>query len=821
MHIRNHSRPLMVLLSLSLFLSTQVLAEEYAELSACRLHYQTVVQPGATDIPAMDNWCLQTAKMNPLDVCADQKLYPFMATNSINSDQKSRQREAYRQECYRQQNSQVAGSTQTLQNATSTTSSSAPAGAVIAATAGVTYATPAAAGAPAQPILNLQDCSASANSNACQAANQSAQASFARAQSTYNANLATYNTQQKNAANLTTAERQQVQQATSNAVLQAGMQAMGAFGGGSSQNGSGGVQIGGGNPTTSVAAVEPPAGTYNTAPPASIFGNAFSRSANNLTNTANANLANGANSAETPLAPGQGQALQQSLSQQCSPPPFDSELMGRDCGGLPNEGQAADSPPPATALSSTANASDTATDQAITTADAQTRTLSTGGNSMPFTTFMGLYTPLSTQHIKEEFKVQKAACVKKAELANKFCLEGSSPGAKFAKGLIDYSGPILAAVRSAHKACSSTAKITNIAQTAMTLAKGVCVAMKLSCDASCATTRAIVEGINAQLAALRAAGTTDFTNATTACGLLVPPANGTCIAEVNQKKAIAENIVTTLTARFKEESGIEPGKTGAMIASCHDKTKDILLMGTNILTLLAAKGSAEKCEKALSASGGASSGDISTAEYCSVAANSTTQFCVCQKNPKGEGCSGAVAGPLPEASSSNQTGANLKSGSGVSGFAGGTGGGGSGSGSDFGIGSENGAATGLAADLNGKSSFGAGLGGASGAGAGGGGAGGGAGGDPSAAAAGSKDEKKSALGTLAGLANSLGGMFGGGRGGAAAGNGALSSQQQAAIQRKLASDKVAGEVTSSSGLDNFSKIKKSYGQKAETFMTAP
>lgn len=808
MHIRNHSRPSMVLLSLVTLFSTQVFALEFAELSACRLHYQTVVQPGATDVAAMDTWCLETAKMDPLNVCADKRLYSFMATNSINSDQKSQYRESYRQACYREQSPQVAANT----TPSTTTSTSVPAGAVIGATAGVTYAEPTATGAPKQPILTLQTCT-DVNRNACEAANQSATAQFAAAQATYNTNLATYNAQVKSATDLTSQQRQQVQQATQNMVVQAGMQALGSFGSGSggTQAGRAGLQIGGptNSTTTSIAPAQP-----TPVVPAS---------GNNTSAAVTPTNPQVAATAEQPLPPGQDRQLQSELNQACqpgnAPVPFDSSLAGL-CGDQPNIDQAAASP----AEGQLTQAGDTAAQNlqtAVTNADAQSRTLSAGGASMPFTAFMGIYTPLSTQHYGQEFRTQKEACVKKAQRANKFCLEGSSPGAKFAKGLMDYSGPVLALVRSANKACSTTAKVTNIAQTAMTLAKGVCVAMKISCDTGCAQTRTTVETINTQLTSLRGAANSDYATALAACTSPLGVQNPACVTEVNQKKAIAENIITTLTERFRTEVGIDSGSTGAMIASCHDKTKDILLMGTNILTLLAARGSAEKCEKETAASGGGTSSGTTTAEYCSVAANSATQFCKCQATPNAEGCAGIGTNTPDALASSNQIGANLQTGSGLSSFAGGNAGGSAGGGSDFGIGSENGATNGITADLNSKSATGTGPAAATGAGVGGGGGGGGGAADPAATAAGLKEDKKGVLGTLSNFASSLGGMFGGGSKGGSTGNGSLSSQQQAAIQRKIASDKISGEVTGSSGLDNFSKIKKSYGQKADTLMQAP
>ena len=47
----------------------------------------------------------------------------------------------------------------------------------------------------------------------------------------------------------------------------------------------------------------------------------------------------------------------------------------------------------------------------------------------------------------------------------------------------------------------------------------------------------------------------------------------------------------------------------------------------------------------------------------------------------------------------------------------------------------------------------------------------------------------------------------GGRGGTASGNGNLTSQQEQALERRLAAERYAAEVTTSTGKSNFDKVK--------------
>ena len=151
-------------------------------------------------------------------------------------------------------------------------------------------------------------------------------------------------------------------------------------------------------------------------------------------------------------------------------------------------------------------------------------------------------------------------------------------------------------------------------------------------------------------------------------------------------------------------------------------------------------------------------------------------------------------------------GTNIKPNSGMSNFAGGRANG-NGSNSDYGIKAGGGGESGD----NGPFVPGSATGSAGGGAIGGGGGGAGSG---SASVQGvdggtgkeAKDDKKWSFGSFAaGVGSMMGGRKGGSGG---AGNGNLNSQQEAAIERKIASDRYAAEVTPASGISNWDKVHK-------------
>ncbi|MGZ3690171.1 MAG: hypothetical protein ACXVAX_01630 [Pseudobdellovibrio sp.] len=447
--------------------------------------------------------------------------------------------------------------------------------------------------------------------------------------------------------------------------------------------------------------------------------------------------------------------------------------------------------------------------------------------SAPYTLYVNAYQTLDKKG--QTFWNTKDQCVQKAEKSNKLCLENKSDGVKAVKALVDYSGPIIGLISSAQKTCGTTGKVMELAAAGMALAKGVCVVAKTTCDTTCGTANKELSEINTGLNNLPTTAAQDQTNGTLDCTARAaaagpvggPAIEAACKAD-SAKKFAAANRITAITKKyFTFETQLTPGTTQAMIKSCQDNGKDILLMLADIGSMAAAASSAKSCEEKLaSASGSGAGSNVSTAAYCTDPANSSTQFCKCQGNLTAPGCAGATAASVNPNAAKDVMGTNLKSGSGLSQFAGGDNSGagtagninldGSGSGTD---------GTGATLAMSNISGGGGAVTGSSGGGGGGasGSADKNADGTPKATAA--ADDKKWSFGSFA---SALSSFASGGKGGGGAGNGnALSAEQQASVSRKIASDRVAAEVTPSSGLDNFSKIKKSYFQRADTFMVNP
>ena len=457
------------------------------------------------------------------------------------------------------------------------------------------------------------------------------------------------------------------------------------------------------------------------------------------------------------------------------------------------------------------------------------------------------FTPPKLEAFKAKYETFsstiKPTCAKLAETSSFLCVE--APGAKGAKALMDAAGPILAAVTSIQKACSNTAKVTDFAAKAMTIAKATCTAAKLACDGGCAVADTAVKAMQAELKVIegsitadksQAAGqcemecemkaTSECSSATIAFMACYTPAlaacNTPCQADVVAKDGKARAALKTLSAAIAKESlPAPPGSVAATQVKCQMNAKDIIGLATSALSLMNARNSAEECDKKLAA-GGAAGGAVTPTQYCETPGNSGTQFCKCQQNANQEGCPGFAGKGLlidKDAAKASVAGINLKTGKGLSSFAGGTRGTGAGFGNSSGEkNATNGSDPSTAEKLalaGGDAAASNGGGGGSTSGGGGSSAGGGAG----EGSGGKPDSKKWSFGSFA---NALGGMFGGGSGGKnsnAKGNGNLNSKQEAAIKRKLASDKLAGEITSASGKSNWEKVHQVYLIKDNTLLT--
>lgn len=466
--------------------------------------------------------------------------------------------------------------------------------------------------------------------------------------------------------------------------------------------------------------------------------------------------------------------------------------------------------------------------------------LSTPAPAMAFTaTAAMLKTDLMQAHTAYAETV-KPTCITLTEKTEFLCLEGTSPGAAAAKSLVSSAGPILAAVNSAQKACSNTSKITGLAGTLLTAAKGICMASQGACTLTCgaALTKwtgsitALVAKIQTQAQADASLAETDCYEKGEAAGEAAAAASmgagympafqavyGPCKADVAKKAAAVKAALTEIQTVSKTEAvPATPGTSAGLAAKCKLKITDAIMMAANVASLMMAKKNADECDKKLSTAGTAGAGATVT-QYCETPANTNTQFCTCQKNPNQEGCPGFTAAtPATEQQKAEQQGLNLKGVGGKASFAGSgnnsttkpTGAlgdvptSGAGGGSDpLSLNGAGPGSTGGAGEVIGGNSPSAGLGKAGGSGSG------------SDAATIEREKKKWDFGSFA---SSVGSFFGGSKGGSR-GNGSLSNTQKDAIERKIASDKLSGEISSASGKSNWEKIRQAYLIKENTLLS--
>jgi len=437
-----------------------------------------------------------------------------------------------------------------------------------------------------------------------------------------------------------------------------------------------------------------------------------------------------------------------------------------------------------------------------------------------------------TENISNLIQFDKARldkCAPAAEKAEKLCVESDSM--KAARTLMDAAGPVLLGMNAAQKTCGGMADVTKFVGGALTAANGICMAVKMQCESTC-------QGLAKQLSA---ASNTFSTNANSvndahtyianACKTYAAkhPMDPTAEQVAAQCTADNESVFKTATDAVNhvkqiasQEQQIDPpGTVPNLDAKCKDKMRNIVGLLSNIGAIALAMNSAKKCEKDLAtaaAQGNTTAANVSTQEYCSAAETKDTQFCKCQGNSTAQGCSVAVLASNPNDPAADPRGVDLKNFGGASGFAGAGNLGSAAAGSYHGYGADGSGVdqTGQAL-LSGASSPGAGaaipgMSGGLGATAAG------ADGKVDAKTAAKADDKKWSFGSFA---NSIGSALGFGNNSKFEGNGSISAPAKSAIERKIASDRYAAEVSPSTGADNFSKVKRSYVRKGDTFMAAP
>lgn len=794
MLFKNHLIMSLVLTGISLLISNTAVADDptsFTSLSACRNHYNTKVQSGNESTEASDPWC--KARMTALDFCTETALLNSIAINSYNATQIPAVRQTLQTNCQRQLAAQPT--------------SGAPAtGSTGGGAAGAAFN---ASGAPVPPTAPAQQ-----NCSTVPVSEQSAcnirLAQYQRDLQTYQSNLQAFNQRQAAAAEQARQQQQEQRQQQGMQNMQGMQMMLGAMapmleGSGNRRSGSGGDSGNSGN-----------SGNYDN------NGNRSSGSSGSVGHNSPAaaerqlqNVERRLQELETPDV-ARATAEQRLAAREVTSAVPGSDTTANGVTGAPTSADGVQ--PPTTDLSRRAQQRNQEIERTNDTIRQRVEHLTDSTRSVAYTNVMNAAAAIG--QASQEYVRNKELCVKQAELANKLCLEGQSPGMKAAKALVDFSGPVLAMMSSAQKACSSTRKVMNLAAMGVTVAKGVCVAAKVSCDAKCGqsatkltTVQTKIEALEGALTADDAAGNTDCAARARAAGANAVNVGRTCVADLNVKNQTVRLAQQSLRAELRTEQAATGGTTNEMVANCNEKTRDILLMATNLMGMMMAKGSAKKCEEQLASSQGAGvASTATTAEYCASPEGNGTQFCKCQANVSAEGCSGSLAadaGALGDAN--NQRGANLKAGQGPNGFAGG--GARGGAGSEFNLSGGTGSDS-TGAPLGGLEAGGS-VFGAPGAGSGGsvaGSAGAGAAGTAANAVNAGKDsDKKWNFGSFVATGGGVAG-----RSGSAGGNGSVNSQQQEAIERKIASDKYAAEITTSSGKSNFDKIKSVVRQISST-----
>jgi len=416
-------------------------------------------------------------------------------------------------------------------------------------------------------------------------------------------------------------------------------------------------------------------------------------------------------------------------------------------------------------------------------------------------------------NIKTYVTVKRKACTSNVETAGFICVEGTSPGAKIVRRLMDAGAPLLKAISSAQKACSTTASLTSLAGDALLAAKGVCVAAKATCDFSCSATATEATRIIAQLNAVKLKIVQDKTLACESIALC--PAAQTGAVSLNE-------VVDSFIATLKKESSSNPGTAANLASKCSGYSKDLAVLGTNLVAILASQKSASECASKL-----ASSDQKTTAlQYCENPANANTQFCICNKTPTAAGCPNAnsAAALTTTNTPASENGVDVKN---------------TGSGNQFASGGVNGKPSNALSGVNGSGALagtnpdgtkanaktdsptagGSGLGVSST-----GGSGGFSSGDaPSADIAGAngkmatpEDKKKWGFGAFSAIG---GGGSGGGDGSSGAGGkNKLGQKDMDAIQRQIASEQFRAEVSEASGKSNWEKVRQRYLSNTPSFL---
>lgn len=397
---------------------------------------------------------------------------------------------------------------------------------------------------------------------------------------------------------------------------------------------------------------------------------------------------------------------------------------------------------------------------------------------------------------KAKLAPEKTACSTTSASAEKLCSMVRSEKAQQVQQLMTVGLGVLSKVTAASESCGITSTLSKVAQGGMLIAQGACSMKKAACDMSCNSAQKTLAAMKTEVQGILS------------CGL-------TTLEPIRDNGGQVEKAAYQLGAVLDEE--LTPEKSvPSSIAQCDKHKLDVAQMGLTALGFLSAAQDGQKCQEQL-ATGNSGTGTstssvagatMTTAEYCAVPDNAATITCKCTANPNAEGClgsglakSGVALGKIngtdgPSAfASAGQNGLGSLTASGLN--------------KD-----KSAAASGTGLSAAAREALG--LGGTGGS-AGVGNASGGGGSSSQLADEGKdkasgKDEKKF------GFFSTLGGMLSGGK---KSNQDSKSSnrtyEQDEAIKRKIASEKVRAEITTASGKTNFDKIRSAYQSNSNSF----
>jgi hypothetical protein len=344
------------------------------------------------------------------------------------------------------------------------------------------------------------------------------------------------------------------------------------------------------------------------------------------------------------------------------------------------------------------------------------------------------------------------------------CLESWSPSIQ---GAVAVVGGLMSGVQAMGltQACSQQSKAMDVAKDAMVAFNLACGAMMMKCESACGTaTKAIDSDVETQKG---------------------------IIASSPEPTVQTEKAAKTLGLL---NSQVKPAVMSGCVSACSSYKSNLAAGAVGLVQLIARLGQSQQCNNAVSTTASATPID------CTIVANQSTSYCICQAKPLSPGCPGAQAQVTSSgvntttantpATTSNLADPNLQ----------------------------------LNKDLSGPQTFGSQSGGGNGS--GGGAAAGGAGSGGGASGKGADGSKAS---MKAGLNPNIlsGGDFGGGGGSRIGGGGGGGSDPHSPYKPYLpggAKDPSRGtastaiEVTGAGGVDNWMKVNRIYQETKPTLI---